>query len=75
MEVGSFGSSVEGELPKACGEYCPLQYVIPLQERDDLERMLDNLPPFYSDTVRIKDTIQEVKDAKLQRFCKSKMPE
>lgn len=75
MEVGSLGSSVEGELPKACGEYCPLQYVIPLQERDDLERMLDSLPPFYSDTVRIKDTIQEVKDAKLQTFCKSKMSE
>jgi hypothetical protein len=37
--------------------------------------MLDSLPPFYSDTVRIKDAIQEVKDAKLQRFCKSKMPE
>jgi hypothetical protein len=71
MEAGCFGASIEGELPK--GKRC-LQYVIPQQESDELKDMLDNLPPFYSDVVRIGDAVCEVKDAKLYEFCKSKTP-
>jgi len=72
MEAGCFGASIEGELPKH-GEQ--LQYVIPRQDPDDLQDMLSSLPPLYSDIVRIGDAICEVRDAKLQKFCKSKMHE
>jgi tRNA(Arg) A34 adenosine deaminase TadA len=71
MEAGCFGASIEGELPKGKRG---LKYVIPQQEPDELKDMLDNLPPFYSDVVRIGDAVCEVKNAKLYEFCKSKMP-
>lgn len=68
MEVGCFGSCIEGKLPK--GEQ--MQYVIPQQGQDDLQNMLNNLPPLYLDVMRLKDAIHQVKDVQLQQFCTSK---
>jgi hypothetical protein len=69
MEVGCFGSSIEGKLPKGDQQ---MQYVIPQQEQDELQNMLNDLPPLYSDVMRIGEAIQQVKDVQLQQFCTSK---
>jgi tRNA(Arg) A34 adenosine deaminase TadA len=68
MEVGCFGSSMEGKLPKGR----QIQYVIQQQGQDDLQNMLDNLPPLYSDVMRKGDAIQQVEDVQLQQFCTGK---
>ena len=66
MNLGCFGSAVEGELPKGR----QLEYVIPRQSQDELQAMLDNLPPLFSRVVRIKDAIRQAKDPELREFCK-----
>ncbi|MEW6603646.1 MAG: hypothetical protein AB1351_03020 [Thermoproteota archaeon] len=43
MELGCFGSCIEGKL----SEGRQLQYVIPQQRGQDLQRMLENLPPLF----------------------------
>lgn len=70
MDLGCFGSCVEGNLP----EGRQLQYMIPQQRRQDLQNMLANLPPLFSNTVRIQDAISQVDDAELVRFCKRHLP-
>jgi tRNA(Arg) A34 adenosine deaminase TadA len=67
MELGCFGSCMEGKLPKGK----QLQYVIPQQDKQDLQNMLENLPPLFSSTIRIQDAILQVEDAGLVKFCKS----
>jgi cytosine deaminase len=70
MELGCFGSCIEGEMPKGK----QLQYIIPRQKPQDLRDMLDNLPPLFSSVVRIQDATQQVEDAALVKFCRSQMP-
>ncbi|HEX7033959.1 MAG TPA: nucleoside deaminase [Nitrososphaera sp.] len=67
MELGCFGACIEGRLP----EGSQLQYIIPQQRQQDLKRMLENLPPLFSTTVRLQDHIQQVEDEQLIKFCKS----
>ena len=71
MDLGCFGSCIEGKLP--VGKQ--LQYVIPQQKQKDLQEMLRNLPPLFSEIVRISDAVQQVKDAQLVKFCKSQASE
>lgn len=70
MNLGCFGSAIEGKLPKGK----QLEYVIPRQSQDELQAMLDNLPPLFSRVVRIKDAIRQAKDPELYEFCKDNAP-
>lgn len=67
MELGCLGSCTEGKLP----EGRQFQYILPQQRQQDLKRMLENLPPFFSTVVRLQDHIQQVEDEELINFCKS----
>ncbi|HKU48894.1 MAG TPA: nucleoside deaminase [Nitrososphaera sp.] len=68
MDVGCFGASIQGELPRT--KTGPtVQYVLPRQSRRELKQMLDNLPPLYSRVVNAGDVIQQVQDNPLQEFC------
>jgi hypothetical protein len=74
MDVGCFGVSIQGELPRT--KTGPtVQYVLPRQSRRELKQMLDNLPPLYSRVVNAGDAIQQVQDDALQEFCQKKEEE
>ncbi|AIF83570.1 cytosine/adenosine deaminase [Candidatus Nitrososphaera evergladensis SR1] len=72
MEVGSLGSFFEGKLPKESRGQ--LEYVLPRQDASELADMLRNLPPFYSETVNLKNVIQQTQDDALKEFCKARIP-
>lgn len=69
MELGCFGSCIEGELPYGM----QLQYVIPQQKHQDLQCMLENLPPLFSTIVRLQDHVRQVEDAELVKLCKARL--
>jgi cytosine deaminase len=69
MELGGFGSCIEGELP----EGRQLQYVIPQQKQQDLQRMLENLPPLFSAIVRLQDHVRQIENAELVKLCKAEL--
>jgi len=65
MELGAYGSSVEGPLPPH--EHPAWQYVLPQQEQSQLDRQIENLPPLYSQVIRPQ--IQQVSDRALVHLC------
>lgn len=54
MDLGAYGSTMEGPLPEA--NPLQFQYVLPApgREREQLEQMCAGLPPLYRDTIRIR---------------------
>jgi tRNA(Arg) A34 adenosine deaminase TadA len=50
MELGAYGSSVEGPLPEGTSRHW--QYVRPRQSEEGLEQTIDRLPPLYSKIIR-----------------------
>ena len=65
MELGAYGSSVEGPLPPH--QHAAWQYVIPRQSQADLDQEIKNLPPLYSEVIRPQ--IQQVSDPALVHLC------
>ncbi len=65
MEFGAYGSSVEGPVP----EGTTWQYVLPRQSQEATQRMVDNMPPLYSQV--IKPQIHQVANQELIDACQS----
>ena len=65
MELGAYGSSVEGPLPPHA--QAAWQYVIPRQSQAELDQEIKNLPPLYSQV--IQPQIQQVSDPSLVHLC------
>lgn len=66
MEIGAFGSSVEGPLPEnTLGHW---HYVVPRQPQEQLNEMLASLPPLYSEIIR--PDIRQVEDQALRDAVK-----
>lgn len=65
MEMGAYGSSVEGPLPPH--EHPAWQYVLPRQSQAGVNEQIANLPPLYSQI--IKPEIQQVSDGALVHLC------
>lgn len=54
MELGAYGSTMEGALPVSNPRQ--FQYVLPSQPQDELEAMCAAMPPLYRHTIRIGPT-------------------
>ena len=65
MEMGAYGSSVEGPLPEH--EHPAWQYILPRQSQAGVDQQIANLPPLYSQV--IKPEIQQVSDGALVHLC------
>lgn len=65
MEMGAYGSSVEGPLPEH--EHPAWQYVLPRQSQSAVDQQIANLPPLYSQVIKPK--IQQVSDGSLVHLC------
>ena len=61
MELGAYGSTMEGPLPLSNPRQ--FQYVLPSQPQDALDAMCAAMPPLYRHTIRIRPT--QVDDAEL----------
>lgn len=62
MELGAYGSALEGSLPEGMDNHW--QYIMPRQSLRGLKAMLDNLPPLYRDVIRVRPhEIGDVKQA------------
>lgn len=59
MNMGAYGSTMEGEIPKRR----QLQYIAVKPPYDDLQKLISQMPPFYTDTVKI--SISQVTNEKL----------
>ncbi|MBM3464988.1 MAG: nucleoside deaminase [Armatimonadetes bacterium] len=64
MQLGAYGSSVEGPAPAS--ESAHWQYVIPSQTQAELDQEIANLPPLYSQV--IKPEMKQVKNEALVRL-------
>lgn len=65
MDIGAYGSSVEGPLPPS--SQAAWQYVLPRQEQALLNQEIQQLPPLYSQIIRPR--IEQVADADLIALC------
>ncbi len=50
MELGAYGSSVEGPLPEGTSRHW--QYLRPRQSEEGLQQTIDRLPPLYSQIIK-----------------------
>lgn len=67
MELGAYGSSVEGPLPES--ELARFQYVLPRQSAEQLGQQIEQLPPLYSQIIRPR--VEQVKDPLLVQLCQN----
>jgi tRNA(Arg) A34 adenosine deaminase TadA len=63
MELGAYGSSVEGPLPEGSSRHW--QYIRPRQSEEELQQTVDRLPPLYSEI--IKPDIKQVDNPEMLR--------
>lgn len=61
MELGAYGSTMEGPLPPSNPRQ--FQYVLPSQPQEELEAMCEAMPPLYRHTIRIRPV--QVEDREL----------
>jgi len=64
MELGAYGSSVEGPLPEGSSRHW--QYIRPRQSEEEVQKTVDRLPPLYSEI--IKPDIKQVDNPELLRL-------
>jgi cytosine deaminase len=64
MDLGAYGSTVHGEIPKS--NSIPFQYIIPKQDPNELDKMVSKFPPLYSDAIKIAP--KQVEDIELKRL-------
>ena len=65
MELGAYGSTVEGPLPERA--QAGWQYVLPRQTQADIDQEIASLPPLYSQIIHPR--IQQVSDLELVDLC------
>ena len=65
MELGAYGSSLEGPLPES--PQARFQYVLPRQSAEQLQQQINQLPPLYSQIIRPR--VEQVKDPRLVQLC------
>ncbi len=51
MDLGAYGSTIEGPVPES--NVKPLQFIMPQQLSKELDRMMENFPPLYRDIIQI----------------------